>query len=113
MIIIYHNNRCRKSREAVSLLEKNKIDFEVIEYLKTPISENQLRKILSYLDINALELIRTNESDWKTKFKGKQMTEDELIKAMIEYPKLMERPIVVKGNRAVIARPVEKISKII
>ncbi|MGC6429001.1 MAG: arsenate reductase (glutaredoxin) [Flavobacteriales bacterium] len=113
MIIIYHNNRCRKSREAVSLLAKNKIDFEVIEYLKTPISENQLRKILSYLDINALELIRTNESDWKTKFKGKQMTEDELIKAMIEYPKLMERPIVVKGNRAVIARPAEKISKII
>lgn len=113
MTIIYHNNRCRKSREAVSLLEKNKIDFEVIEYLKTPISENQLRKILSYLDINALELIRTNESDWKTKFKGKQMTEDELIKAMIEYPKLMERPIVVKGNRAVIARPAEKISKII
>ena len=97
----------------MSLLEKNKIDFEVIEYLKTPISENQLRKILSYLDINALELIRTNESDWKTKFKGKQMTEDELIKAMIEYPKLMERPIVVKGNRAVIARPAEKISKII
>ena len=113
MTIIYHNNRCSKSREAVSLLEKNKIDFEVIEYLKTPISENQLRKILSYLDINALELIRTNESDWKTKFKGKQMTEDELIKAMIEYPKLMERPIVVKGNRAVIARPAEKISKII
>ena len=113
MTIIYHNNRCRKSREAVSLLEKNKIDFEVIEYLKTPISENQLRKILSYLDINALELIRTNESDWKTKFKGKQMTDDELIKAMIEYPKLMERPIVVKGNRAVIARPAEKISKII
>ena len=72
---IYHNPRCRKSREAVKYLEDKKIDFEIIEYLKTQITESKMKNLIGKLNINAIELVRGNEKIWKSNYKGKKMTE--------------------------------------
>lgn len=108
-IKIYHNPRCSKSRDSYKLLEEKNIDFETIEYLKTPLTKEELTTLLSKLDIPANELIRKGEQVYKDNFKGKDISESEWINAMIKYPKLIERPIVVKGNKAVIGRPIEKV----
>ncbi|NAS13470.1 arsenate reductase (glutaredoxin) [Poritiphilus flavus] len=113
MIKIYHNPRCAKSREGLALLESSGEDFETVLYLKDPFNEKQLEELLSYLDISPEELIRKNEPIWKSEFKGKDLSDKALIKAMVDYPKLIERPIVVKGNKAVIGRPVEKIKDLL
>lgn len=113
MIKIYHNPRCAKSREGLAVLEASGKDFETVLYLKDPLTEKELEEILSYLNISPEELIRKNEPIWKSEFKGKQLSDKALIKAMIEFPKLIERPIVVKGNKAVIGRPVEKIKDLL
>jgi len=113
MIKIYHNPRCRKSREGLALLENSGKEFEIIKYLDNPISEKELKDIISLLDIKPLELVRTNEKIWKDNFKEKDLSDDEIIKAMVENPKLIERPIVTYKNKAVIGRPSEKISQIL
>ncbi len=113
MIKIYHNPRCRKSREGLDLLEKSGKDFEVVLYLENVPTPNELQTILKQLGIPAMELIRKNEAIWKEKYKGKTLSENEIINAMVENPKLIERPIVVNGNRAVIGRPLEEINKIV
>ncbi len=109
MMTIYHNPRCRKSREGLDILKASGKEFEIIEYLKHPISEEKLREIIEKLQINPLDLVRKNEAIWKSDFKGKSMTDQQIISAMVRHPKLIERPIVVKGNRAVVGRPSEKI----
>ena len=109
MITIYHNPRCSKSRACHLLLSDAKKDIEVINYLKTPFSEEKLREVIGFLGIPPLDLIRTNEAIWKEKYKGKKQSDSALIKAMLENPKLIERPIVVNGNKAIIARPPEKV----
>jgi arsenate reductase len=106
---IYHNPRCRKSRESLALLEQNGVQPEVIEYLNTPLQADELKQIISMLGISAEALIRKGESIYKETFKGKTLTEDQWINAMVEHPKLMERPIVVKEGKAVIGRPPEKV----
>lgn len=106
---IYHNPRCRKSRETLQLIEGKNQAIEIIEYFKTPISEKELKNILKLLGISAHDLLRKNEAIYKEAYKGKDITEAEAIKAMIKHPKLMERPIVVKGKKAVIGRPPEKV----
>ena len=88
-------------------------DPEIINYLKDPVSFEELRDILNKLGIPAIDLVRKNEAIWKEKFKNKNLSETELIEAMITYPKLIERPIVVHGDKAVIGRPPEKIKDII
>ncbi len=113
MIKIYHNPRCRKSREGLDLLEKSEKDFEVVLYLENVPTPNELQTILKQLGIPAMELVRKNEAIWKEKYKGKTLSENEIINAMVENPKLIERPIVVNGNRAVIGRPLEEINKIV
>ena len=113
MITIYHNPRCGKSREALKMLEAKGLDFSVREYLKEPMTEDEMEDVLAYLKMDAIDLVRTKENDWKTHFKGKDLDENEVILAMIEYPKLMERPIVVKGKNAVVARPAEKMDEIL
>ncbi|TXN35877.1 arsenate reductase (glutaredoxin) [Flagellimonas hymeniacidonis] len=113
MIKIYHNPRCRKSREGLDLLEKSGKDFEVVLYLENVPTPNELQTILKQLGIPAMELVRKNEAIWKEKYKGKTLSENEIINAMVENPKLIERPIVVNGNRAVIGRPLEEINKIV
>ncbi len=106
---IYHNPRCSKSRQTLELIKSNGVEPEVIEYLKEIPSENELKEVLSNLGIQAEELLRKGEAIFKEQYKGKTLTEDEWIKAMIEHPKLIERPIVVKGNTAVLGRPPENV----
>ena len=113
MITIYHNPRCRKSREGLEVLEKSGKDFEVIKYLDEVPSKEELKTLIGYLGIGPMELVRKNEAIWKEKYKGKTLSDDEIITAMVENPKLIERPIVVKGKKAVIGRPSEKINTLL
>jgi arsenate reductase len=113
MIKIYHNPRCRKSREGLQLLKESKQEFKIIEYLKEAPSFDELKSIINLLGITPLELIRKNESIWKKNYKGKELTNDEVIRAMTEHPKLIERPIVINKEKAVIGRPPENIEYIL
>ena len=106
---IYHNARCSKSRNCYNLLTEKGIEFETIEYLKTPLTKEDLTELLTKLNIPAKELIRKGEADFKENFKGKELSEEQWIDAMVAFPRLIERPIVVKGNKAVIGRPIEKV----
>lgn len=109
----YHNPRCKKSREGLQLLEEKGLQPEVILYMTEPLSPMDLEDILVKLNIDAEDLIRSKEAVWKEEFKDKELSEDELILAMIEYPQLMERPILVNGDKAVIGRPTENLLEII
>ncbi|NJB69670.1 arsenate reductase [Saonia flava] len=113
MIKIYHNPRCRKSREGLAVLENSGKDFEIIKYIANIPSVEELKQIIEYLSIEPIELVRKNESIWKEKYKGKKLSNDEILSAMVKYPNLIERPIVVKGNKAVIGRPAEKIEELL
>jgi arsenate reductase len=106
---IYHNPRCSKSRQGLAILQEAKVDFEIIEYLKNPLTEKEIKTLLSRLNINAIDLVRKNESVWKEKYKGKDLNNQQIITALTENPKLIERPIVIHNNKAVIGRPPEKI----
>lgn len=113
MITIYHNNRCRKSREGLEILGKSGKEYGIREYLNDVPSRDELNNLLAMLNIKPLELIRKNEAIWKEQYKNVSMTDDEIIDAMIKYPKLIERPIVINGDKAVIGRPPSKILGII
>jgi arsenate reductase (glutaredoxin) len=113
MIKIYHNPRCSKSREALNILEAETTDFKVIKYLNEELNAKELSDIIKLLSIKPIELIRKNESLWKDNFKNLTFNDKELIDLMIKYPKLIERPIVVNGNKAVVGRPPEKILDVI
>lgn len=108
---IYHNNRCRKSRESLAILEASKQSFEIINYLENPPTKEELLEILSMLGIKPIELIRKNEAIWKENFKGKELTEAAIMEAMLNYPKLIERPIIIKNKKAIIGRPPEKVKE--
>lgn len=105
MIKIYHNNRCSKSREGKQIIEDSGKDFEVVEYMKAPMSKKDLESIIQKLGIRPLDLVRKKEKAWKENFEGQDLTDDEIIQAMIEHPALMERPIVINGRKAVVGRP--------
>ena len=111
MITIYHNPRCRKSREALAILEERGIEHLVRLYLndEESMSAAEFQDVLDALDMDAIDLVRKNESVWKEEYKTLELDEDEVILAMLEHPKLMERPIVMNGDRAVVARPAEKL----
>lgn len=113
MLTIYHNPRCSKSRETLKMIEDSGAMVEVVEYLKTPPANGDLRQIVEKLGIKPEELVRKGEAIYKEKFKGKKLTDDEWIDAMEEYPVLIERPIVVKGNKAVLGRPPEKVMELL
>jgi len=102
--VIYHNNRCGKSRCALQVLEKSGAPFELVEYLKTPLTANQIRDLLKKLGKKPLDIIRTKEAVFKENYEGKKLTDEAWIEAMVKHPILIERPIVVRGNRAWIAR---------
>ncbi|MCB0548082.1 MAG: arsenate reductase (glutaredoxin) [Phaeodactylibacter sp.] len=110
---IYHNPRCRKSREALAILEDKGQDPEIVLYLETPPSREELQAVLRMLDIPASELVRKGEQVFKENFKGKALTEEEWLDALVSYPKLIERPIVIKGKKAVIARPPERVLELL
>ena len=105
MIQIYHNPRCSKSREGLSILEESGKDFEIIDYMNEKVSETDLRELIQKLNIKPIELVRKNEEIWKENYKNKNLTDAEIIKAMSENPKLIERPIVINKGKAVIGRP--------
>lgn len=113
MIKIYHNPRCKKSREGLSILEESGKDFKIIKYLDEVPSKDEIKSILEQLGISPIDLVRTQEKIWKESYKGKTLTNSELIKALHEHPKLIERPIVINNNKAVIGRPPENIKEIL
>ena len=113
MIQIYHNNRCTKSRQALKELENSNRDFEVIYYLETPPNRAQLTELIKKLTIKPFELIRKTEKIYIENYKGKNLTDLEWIDAMVKNPVLIERPIIVSGDKAVIARPAERIKEIL
>ena len=113
MIKIYHNNRCQKSRMGLKLLQAQGCNFKIIDYIKNPIGAETLKTILKALDIPAIDLVRTQESIWKSEFKGKALSESQIINALVKHPKLIERPIVINGQKAVVARPTELINQVI
>jgi len=109
MIKIYHNPRCRKSREGLALVESSGKEFEVIKYLEDIPTKEELKEVIACLGIAPEHLIRKNEAIWKEKFKGKLHAEEEIVDAMLTYPKLIERPIVLYNKKAAIGRPIANI----
>ncbi len=109
MYTIYHNPRCKKSRAGLQYVQERTKDFEVVEYLKTPISEELFKNLLMKLNLRPQEMVRTQEAIYKSDFKGKNFTDDEWVTIIIENPKLIKRPIVVKGNKAVWGDPVDNL----
>lgn len=113
-IRIFHNPRCSKSRTTLGLLEDNNASAEVVEYLKTPPSVEELKSILDLLSMEPRELMRKQEAPYKEKGLGDDsLGRDELIQAMVDNPILIERPIVIKGNKAIIGRPPENVLDIL
>lgn len=108
-VTVYHNPRCSKSREVLSILDQENIEYNVINYIQNPINEKELEKVLKYLGIPASELVRTNDTLFKKLFKDKRdnLTEKDYLTIMIEHPTLMQRPIVVINKNAIIGRPPE------
>ncbi|GAA3790876.1 arsenate reductase (glutaredoxin) [Corallibacter vietnamensis] len=113
MINIYHNPRCSKSRQGLEILENSGKEFKIIKYLDNVPSEEELKRLITLLDIKPIELVRKNEAIWKSDYKGKDLSDSEIISAMIKNPKLIERPIVTNNSKAVIGRPPETIKNII
>lgn len=109
---IYHNPRCSKSRETLALIQESGNDVEIVEYLKEIPSQDDLKLLLAKLNLKPQDIIRTTEAVYKEKFKGLNLNDEEWIMAMVEYPKLIQRPIVVKGNKAVIGRPPENVKEL-
>ena len=110
---IYHNPRCSKSRQGLAILEESNKDFEIIKYLDNPPSKKELKDIINMLNISPIDLVRKNEAIWKENYKSKQLSDAEIISAMAKHPKLIERPIVINNNKAIIGRPPELIKNII
>tara|TARA_B100000902_G_C27253741_1_gene886693 strand:+ start:701 stop:1069 length:369 start_codon:yes stop_codon:yes gene_type:complete len=109
-ISIYHNPKCSKSRQALDIIIKKNIKPEIILYLDKNFSVNELKNIISKLGIQARDLLRKGEDEYKkNNLQNLKLKEDDLIKIMIKYPKLIERPIIIFHNKAIIGRPPEKI----
>ena len=113
-VTIYHNPRCSKSRQTLALLEERGVQPRIVEYLKTPPSEGEIREILAMLGIGAADLLRTGEPEYgELGLGGTAVTEEERIRAMNSHPRLMQRPIVVCGRQARIGRPPEQVLEIV
>jgi arsenate reductase len=113
MITIYHNPRCSKSRECLQLLELQEKSFATVKYLNEPLTKKEISSLLKKLGIAPIALVRQKETVWIENYKGKELSDDAIITAMADNPLLIERPIVVNGNKAVIARPAERIKEIL
>lgn len=112
MLTIYHNPRCSKSRQTLQLIEDSNATFKIVEYLKSPLTEQEIKGLLNKLDIAPIEMMRVKESEFKEQnLKG--ASNEVLITAMVKTPKLIERPIVVKGEAAVIGRPPENVNTLL
>ncbi len=112
-IQIWHNPRCSKSRNALNLLEEKGIKAQVVKYLDDTPSKQQIIDVLKMLGISAKELLRESENEYKTLNLKEQNNEDIIIEAMVNHPKLIQRPIIIKDKKAVIARPIENLEKLL
>ena len=112
-ITIYHNPRCRKSREALSFLKEKSCRIKVVEYLKDLMSIEELGALLNDLNIRPIELVRKNESIWKEQFKERDLSDTAILEAMVQNPKLIERPIIKSKKGAVVGRPLERVQEVI
>lgn len=110
---IYHNPRCSKSRQTLQIIKDAQVEVEIIEYLKEIPTIEEMEMLLMKLNLKPKDIVRKGEAVYKEKFKNSDFNDDEWIKIMIEYPKLIERPIVIKGNRAVLGRPPENVLDLI
>jgi arsenate reductase len=112
-LVIYHNPRCRKSRETLALIEAANEEVKLVKYLENPPSPKELKLLLAKLDLGVEDLIRKEEPLFKEKFRGRKFTDDEWLIILNENPKLIQRPIVSRGPRAVIGRPPENVQKLL
>ena len=112
MLTIYHNPRCTKSRETLKLIEEANVPVQIVHYLENVPNAKELKEVLKKLGLKPVEIIRKGEAIFKENFKGKELSDDEWIEAMIKFPKLIERPIVVKDNMAVLGRPPENVNEL-
>lgn len=108
-VSIYHNPRCRKSREALQYLKEQGHEPKIVEYLKEVPSREEFEKTLAKLHMMPSELVRKGETLFKEKFRGLNFTEEEWLDVLLENPKLIERPIVIRDNKAVVGRPLEQV----
>ncbi len=113
LVTLYHNPRCSKSRNTLELLKDNSVNPEVILYLDTPPDTRELKALLKKLRLTAAQLVRCGEDAYKASGLNKDSDDEEILAAMAKYPKLIERPIVVKGSRAVLGRPPENVLELI
>lgn len=113
MIQVLHNPRCGKSRNCLAFLTDADQSFEVINYLQNPLSVAEIQDLLQKLGIKPLALVRQKETVWIENYKNKALTDNEIIKALSEHPILIERPIVIKNNKAIIGRDLEKLQEFI
>ena len=113
MIKIYHNSRCRKSREGLQIVQESGLDFEIVDYISNPLTSPELKQVITILNIPPIDLIRKNEAVWKSDYKNKPLSDQQLIAAMAAHPKLIERPIIIHKNKGVIGRPKERILEVL
>lgn len=113
MIQVFHNPRCGKSRSCLAFLEETGTAFEIVQYLHEVPTFETLQSIIKKIGLPPIGLIRQNENIWIENYKGKTLSDTEIINAMVEHPILIERPIVINGDKAVIARPTDKVSEIL
>lgn len=112
-MIIYHNPRCRKSREALALLQENGIAPTIREYLKETPTVAELKEVLAMLNIPANELVRKEEEIYKKEYKNLNLNEEEWVQVMVDNPKLIQRPIVIKNKKAIIGRPPQEVLNLV
>ncbi|MDT0651484.1 arsenate reductase (glutaredoxin) [Autumnicola edwardsiae] len=113
MITIYHNTRCKKSREGLEIVKESGKDYRVREYLKVPLTEEELSALIDKMNISPIQLVRKNEKVWKDSYKEKDLSDRELISVMVKNPRLIERPIVENDRKAVIGRPASDIDEVL
>lgn len=113
MILILHNPRCGKSRDGIALLEASGKEFEVIKYLEHPLNEEELNELIQKLNIRPIQIVRQKEKLWIEQYKNQNLSDNEILKAIAAHPILMERPIVITDNKAIIGRPPQQIIDII
>lgn len=113
-IVLYHNPACSKSRGALAILQERGVEFDVVEYLKAPLDEAALRRVLGMIEDAPAELVRKDANFRELGLKAADYaSEDAVVGLLAEHPKLMQRPVVVRGERAVIARPSEKVESLL
>lgn len=115
MIKIWHNNRCSKSREAYKILEDNGFEYETFEYLKTQVTKDDIKEVIKLLGISDIrDMLRHKEAEYKElNIKDESLSQDQIIDLVVQHPKLIERPIIIKNGKAVIARPMENLTNLL